>query len=280
MSTDFANNPEFSKLLVRQDDDVDLVRLMLEFAGDAYPQLDPGPALGEIDELVTAAREHLQRSRDADVHAQFDALGEFLCGREGFRGDNQSYYDPRNSYLNDVLLRRRGIPISLSIIYTAVGSQAGLDVFGVGTPAHFVVGCRDAGRIWYIDPFTDGAVLDLDGCRERIQQVLGERNVLTPEHFRAATSREIAARVLRNLKAAYAMQNVWPAALPVQQRLAALLPEVADESRDLGLIYLRNGDAIRAVALLDRYVQSADGPAAEAVLPFLKTARRMAAERN
>ena len=173
----------------------------------------------------------------------------------GFRGNQDSYYDPRNSYLNDVLARRLGIPISLAIIYTAVGRRAGLDLYGVGTPGHFVVGCRGSGgETLYVDPFTDAAILDEAACRERIHQVLGQTDVLTDEHFRPATTREIAARVLRNLKAAHAMRDAWPAALPVQLRLTSLLPDVLDERRDLGLIYLRNNDPHRATALLEQYV--------------------------
>ena len=280
MPSAFADNPEFGKLLAHRDDVVDLVRLMLELAGDAYPELDSRTALDELDRLGRAACDHVERAASADIEPQLQAVSDLLYGDEKFRGNQDSYYDPRNSYLNEVLARRRGIPISLAIVYTAVGRQAGLDLFGVGTPGHFVVGCAGGDETLYVAPFTDGAVLDQDAFRERIERVRGQDNVVTSEHFRPATPREIAARVLRNLKAAYAMKNAWAEALPVQLRLTALLPEVLDERRDLGLIYLRNGDAHPAAAILEQYVQSSDGEAAEAVMPFLKTARRMAAERN
>jgi regulator of sirC expression with transglutaminase-like and TPR domain len=279
MPSNYADNSEFAKLIAHRDGDVDLVRLMLEFAGDAYRDLNPHAALAELDDLGQQARE-TTADPGTGIAARLESVSELLYDREGFRGNQDSYYDPRNSYLNEVLSRRVGIPISLAIVYITVGRQAGLDVFGVGTPGHFVVGCHTEGNTLYVDPFTDGAVLDEYACRERIHRVLGQNDVLTSDHFRPATPREIAARVLRNLKAAHAMRDAWPDALPVQLRLTALLPDVLDERRDLGLIYLRNSDPHPAVALLEEYVRASGSEPAEAVMPFLKSARRMAAERN
>jgi regulator of sirC expression with transglutaminase-like and TPR domain len=280
MSTSFAGNPEFKKLLGGRDEDVDLVRLMFEFAGDAYPDLNPRAALDELDALGRQARGMVESAAGAGMAARLETVATLLYEEARFRGNQAEYYDPRNSYLNDVIARRLGIPISLAIVYVAIGRMAGIDLYGVGTPGHFVVGCASAGETWYIDPFTDGAVLDEYACRERIHRVLGQADVLTSEHFRPATTREIAARVLRNLKAAHAMRNAWPEALPVQLRLTALLPELTDERRDLGLIHLRNGDAFPAVELLEDYVKTSGAADREAVLPFLRAARRMAAERN
>ena len=248
------------------------MRLMFEFAADAYPGLNPHAALDELDELGRQARELVNDVAGSGVAARLEAVSQLLHEDARFRGNQAEYYDPRNSYLNEVITRRLGIPISLAIVYLAIGRLAGLDLYGVGTPGHFVVGCASGGETWYLDPFTDGAVLDEYACRERIHRVLGQADVLTSEHFRPATTREIAARVLRNLKAAYAMQNAWPAALPVQLRLTALLPELADERRDLGLIYLRNGDAFPAVALLEKYVETSGAADRDAALPFLRGA--------
>jgi len=283
MPAPFAENPEFTKLLAKRDDEVDLVRLMLEFAGDAYPALNPRDILAELEQLGEQARDEVSHVAADGIAAQLEAVAALLHDRHAFRGNQDAYYDPRNSYLNEVLARHLGIPISLSLLYIAVGRLAGLKVYGVGTPGHFVVGCADAGDAGdalYIDPFTDGAVLDFVRCRERIKSVLGPEAELNRAHFRPATPLEIAARVLRNLKAAYAMQNSWAAALPVQRRLTALLPDVLDERRDLGLIYLRNSEPHAAVQHLEAYVKQADAESVEAVVPFLRTARRLAAERN
>ena len=280
MSAAFSDNPEFAKLLAGQDDGVNMTRLLLEFAADAYPGLDSNATLVELDRLGQAAHELLCQLPSASVAERLQVLGQLLYEKEGFRGNQESYYDPRNSYLNDVVTRRLGIPITLSLVYTAVGRYAGLKLFGVGSPGHFVVGCHGGGETLYIDPFSDGEVLDEAACARRIENVLGQKGVVTSEHFRAASSREIAARVLRNLKAAHAMRDAWTAALPVQLRLVALLPDVLDERRDLGLIYLRNNDPHPAAQLLEEYVRQAPPAAAEPVIPFLRTAHRAAAERN
>jgi len=280
MSSAFSDNPEFAKLLAGRDDEVNVTRLMLEFAADAYPGLDSNATLVELDRLGQAAHEALRGLSHASIAERLEAITRLLYEQEGFRGNRESYYDPRNSYLNDVITRRLGIPITLSLVYTAVGRHAGLKLFGVGSPGHFVVGCHGGGETLYVDPFSDGDVLDEAACAKRIEEVLGQKGVVTSEHFRAATSREIAARVLRNLKAAHAMRDAWPAALPVQLRLVALLPDVLDERRDLGLIYLRNNAPYPAARLLEEYIRQAPPEAAEPVIPFLRTAHRAAAERN
>ncbi len=199
---------------------------------------------------------------------------------EGFRGNSQAYYDPRNSYLNEVLARRLGIPISLGIIYLAVAERAGLAMYGVGTPGHFVLGSEDAEETLYVDPFSQGTVLDRGQCQALVEQLLGEPGVLADEHFRPATQREIATRVLRNLKAAYVMESQWTPAVPVQQRLTLLSPGKADEGRDLGLIYLRTGHPIEAIGLLETHLRQCGESQAEELRPYLRAARRMAAELN
>ncbi len=277
----FASDVEFNKLLARRHD-VDLIELMLEFAADAYPELDRADCLAQLDRLGAQARAQL---------AELDAMGGSLSGRlemlsrllyveAGFRGNNEAYYDPRNSYLNEVLARRLGIPISLGVVYMAVAARAGIACFGVAAPGHFVVGARADFETWYVDPFHGGLVLDREECGRRIEDVLGEQGVLGDEHFRPATPLEIGSRMLRNLKAAYVMDNQWLAALPVQQRLVLLLPEVLDEQRDLGLMYLRNGRPIAAMSLLENYVAHCPRDQVDALQPYLRSARRMAAELN
>ena len=132
----------------------------------------------------------------------------------------------------------------------------------------------------FIDPFNDGDVLSASACRGRIERVNGEPGSVDEEDLCPASQREIAVRVLRNLKAAYAMDNQWPAVLPVQQRLTLLLPDNLDEQRDLGLVYLRNGRPYPAIKLLEEYIRQSDDEQAEMLTPYLRAARRMAAELN
>jgi regulator of sirC expression with transglutaminase-like and TPR domain len=203
-----------------------------------------------------------------------------LYAKEGFRGNQDDYYDPRNSYLNEVLERRRGIPISLGILYMSVAAGAGLKVYGVGTPGHFMLGAKEGGDTLYVDPFERGELLTLDGCRQHVQRRTGRSEELEDEQFRPARHLEIAARVLRNLKAAYAMREQWDDVLPVQQRLALLLPDMSDEKRDLGLVYLRTGHPSEALDLFDSYLKVCQADSAETLAPYLRSARRMLAELN
>jgi regulator of sirC expression with transglutaminase-like and TPR domain len=278
-SPPFAGDFEFQKLLAGDRDDVDLVGLMLEFAGDAYPRLDRARVMAELDRLGRAASKRLACASRPSERAKLVVLSELLFAEEGFRGDRDAYYDPRNSYLNEVLDRRLGIPISLAIVYQAVAARAGVRLFGVGTPGHFLLGSADSQPTLYVDPFS-GDVLDREACRLRIETLLGESGVIADEHFRPAAPLEIGLRVLRNLKAAYVMENQWLAVLPVQQRLAMLSPDKLDERRDLGLIYLRTGQAPRALRLLEEYSRLCDPSQAEELRPYLHKARRMMAELN
>jgi regulator of sirC expression with transglutaminase-like and TPR domain len=271
---------EFGKLLADQTG-INLVRLMLEFAVDAYPDLDRRKCLAEIERLCGDARRRVaELPPHATLREKLQAVSDFLYREEGFHGNRDQYYDPRNSYLNEVLEHRAGIPITLSILYMAVAQAAGLPVYGVSAPGHFMLGCADLDEQLYIDPFNEGDILSRNACRRRVERINGEPDSLEEEHFRPASVREIAVRVLRNLKAAYAMENQWWDVLPVQQRLTLLLPQVMDEQRDLGLVYLRTGHVCPALDLLRDYVAQSEPEQAEMLEPYLRAARRMLAEMN
>lgn len=280
MASVFASDIEFSKLLADRSG-INLVRLMLEFSSDAYRGVDWLVCLAEIDRLALRAGDCLALlPAEASLRDRLQEVSRLLYEEEGFRGNRDNYYDPRNSYLNEVLARRLGIPISLGIVYMAVAQSAGLPVYGVSTPGHFVLGCQMDGETWYVDPFSDGDVLSQKACRRRVERINGEPGSVSDEQFEPATERDIALRVLRNLKAAYAMQSRWFEALPVQRRLTLLCPELPDERRDLGLISLRTGHVYRAIELLREYMTECDSEHAEMLEPYLKIAYRMQAEMN
>lgn len=279
MTMTFVQGPQFERL-VRGQPNIDIVRLALEFAQDAYPELNPADCLVEIDRLGERTFEEVRRCGPT-VREQLTAISRVLYDFEGFHGNQAEYYDPRNSYLNEVLVRRCGIPISLGILYMAVAREAGVTTYGVPTPGHFVLGCQsEEGTTLYVDPFRDGDVLERRACERRVEKALGQPGILNDSYFRPASLLEIAVRVLRNLKAAYAMENQWTAVLPVQHRLALLLPGDRDERRDLGLIYLRTGEPRPALRLLEEYQQHSDADHAAAIEPYLRSARRMMAELN
>ncbi len=272
---------EFDKLLEGRSE-VDLVRLLLEFAADVSPDLDTDACLAEVARLAARVARRLEprEINPASLEGCLRAASDVLYIEEGFQGDRDDYYDPRNSQLDQVLLRRRGIPITLAVLYCATAGPAGLPVFGVGTPGHFMVGCRLGSTELYVDPFDGGDLLDRAACRARIESLLGRSDVLREEHFRPATPLEIAARVLRNLKAAYVMRNGWAEALLVQERLARLLSEERSEQRDLGLLCLRNGQPRRALRLLTAYAADCNDAEVQELEPYLRSARRLVSEMN
>jgi regulator of sirC expression with transglutaminase-like and TPR domain len=277
--SEFATSPEFTKLLERPGE-IDLVQIMLELAADTYPDLDRVGCLLEIDRLSVGCSDQLAMQPTLTIRQRLECISRVLYEVEGFDGDRQNYYDPANSYLNRVLARRRGIPITLGIVYMAVASRAGVRTFGVNTPGHFVVGCHDESQEWYVDPFTRGDVLSRRGCRKRIERIMGCKEAVCDNDFLPAAPLDIIARVLRNLKSAYARENCWCEMLRVQQRLAALLPQVPEERRDLGLIYLRVGDPGKAINALESYLSVCGCEQAQALQPAVAAARRMTAELN
>ncbi len=275
----FSTETEFNKLLDGRCD-IDLVGLMLELAADQYPSLDRVGCLLELDRLGVECAAQSAFAGYGTVAERLAAISHVLYEVEGFHGNQESYYDPRNSYLNEVLSRRTGIPISLGIVYLSVAARAGLRLFGVNTPGHFMLGCRGCGESLFVDPFSGGEVLDRQSCKQRVESVLGEKEVLLDEHFRPAPPREIVARVLRNLKAAFALQDNWPGALAAQMRLATLLPRCSDEQRDLGLIYLRAGQPNKALPLLEQSLGCCANEHSELLRASLRTARKLVAELN
>ncbi len=275
----FEGHPEFHKLLAGRGD-IDLVQFMLELAADAYPDLDRVGCLLEIDRLGVASADCQARSSKCSTRKRLAAMSRVLYEVEGFHGNREAYYEPQNSYLNEVLARRCGIPISLGILYMAVAARNGLKMFGVNAPGHFVVGCWCDDDVLLVDPFTNGDVLDRDACKHRIDQILGQAGAVCDDHFRAAAPAEIAVRVLRNLKTAHSMQNRWEAVLGIQERLAALLPQSPQEQRDLGLVYLRLGQPSKALPVLEQYSNVCGSQQAAALQPSIQAARRMIAELN
>src|SRR4051812_11858463 len=149
--------------------DADLAAVALWLAADEYPDLDPSVYLRRLDALADLVRPRLV----GDFADRVAGLSHFLFDDEGFRGNAADYYDPRNSYLNDVLDRKAGIPITLSVVAVAVGRRAGLEVVGVGLPGHFIAKAVGDGQEVLFDPFHGGRPLDADACQRPVEQVTG-----------------------------------------------------------------------------------------------------------
>lgn len=277
--SDFSHSPEFQRLLGGDAAEIDLARVALEIARDVYSHLEIDAYLARIEDLGRRVRGRLPAGLSPErIIAQINWV---LFVEEGFRGNDVDYYDPRNSYLNEVIDRRLGIPISLAAIYQAIATRVGLPMAGVNLPCHFVLRTGPESAPLFVDPYHEGAILDRQGCRKRVEEVGGQAVVLSERDFAPCSNLVVVARMLRNLKGGYLRLGDFAAALPVQRRLASLLPGELLEQRDLGVVAIHAGRAGEAIEPLLRYLQSRpEAEDREAIQAFLKLARREVASWN
>jgi regulator of sirC expression with transglutaminase-like and TPR domain len=267
----------FALEVERPDDAIDLGRAALVMARIEYPDLEPGTHLERLDR---GAAEAPAGSRTGEGRARLEHLCRYLFADLGFAGNREDYYDPRNSLLNDVIDRRLGIPITLSLVLMEVGRRVGLAIEGVGLPGHFVVRLAGAETL-LVDPFDAGAPLTADGCAALVERAVGQRVPLTDAAFAAASKRQILARMLMNLKGIYWRRKDWSRAAGVGDRLLVLDPTAAAERRDRGVALAHLGDLRRGVADWERYlVEQPDARDGEQVRRQIRAARLKLAELN
>jgi regulator of sirC expression with transglutaminase-like and TPR domain len=258
----------------------DVAEVALALSQDEYPNLDVEAYLGELAGMAHEARSYLS----GNLEAQVAGLCRYLFHEMGFRGNRQQYYDPRNSYLNQVLDRRIGIPITLSIVAMAVGTRAGLDVVGVGLPGHFVVKAVAAGRPRrevLFDPFHGGRLLKLEDCEVLVEQVTGTPFQATPAGLDAMALGPLVQRMLGNLKGIYLRAGDFTRAVRVIERLRQLDPHDPVHRRDLGVSLLQAGQPGKAIDHLTAYLAASPPVAdADAVRQLLDRARGTVAKWN
>jgi regulator of sirC expression with transglutaminase-like and TPR domain len=262
---------DFSEMMRAPDERIDLARSALLIAAEEYPALDVGRYLARLDEL---AREVAPRLARVDTAADRVAvLNRFLFAERGFAGNREQYDDPRNSFLNEVLDRCAGIPITLSLVYMEVARRAGVEVDGIGFPGHFLVkhGKPDA---VVVDAFFQ-TVLTREQCQTRLAAVLGAAAQLRPElHLRKASAREILVRLLGNLKMLYVRSADFGRALACCERILLVAPDAPQELRDRGLVFEKLECFGAAAADLARFLELApDDESAGAVRERLATLR-------
>ncbi len=248
---------EYFAALVADDGSLSLTETAVSLALDEHPALDTQSVLAEIDALARTLERRIPR--DAVPVQQLRLLNRYFFHDLGFAGNVNDYYASDNSYLHEVLRTRRGIPISLAVIYMELASQIGLKARGVAFPGHFLVKVKMPQGEVVIDPFT-GQSLSRDELDERLapykrrQGLLGEFDMPLGLFLQSATPREVLARMLRNLKEIHRSAEDWPRLLAVQQRLVVLLPREWDERRDRGLAQAELGVYDAAADDLDAYV--------------------------
>lgn len=220
----------------------------------AYPQLDISITLWTLNEMAEEAHDFVDPG--LTVVEQGEALARFLFEEAGFRGDTSTYADPRNSFLNDVVERRLGIPISLSVLYVDMANRLGLPAYGVSMPGHFIVGLRSGDTDLFLDPFHGGRRLTLNDCAELIQLSIGYEGPLDATWFQPATAQQILVRMLNNLRATYVNAQAWEQAVAVIQQLRIVQPDEPEHLRDLGLVYYRQNALPQAAHYLEWYLQT------------------------
>jgi regulator of sirC expression with transglutaminase-like and TPR domain len=251
----------------------------LWIAAEAHPGLDVPHWLGQLDGLGYRAAERVTSSMEVDEAAA--AVARFLFEEEGFRGNVEDYYDPRNSFLDDVLERRLGIPITLSILYIVGAARAGLDAAGIGLPGHFIVRAARGGRHRFLDPFHGGPLLDRAGCEALVARVRPRGGSLDPRWLAPVTTRQIFVRMLHNLKAIYSALGDWTRALAASERVLLLVPDAVEELRDRGMLHARLGHGPAAVRDWEAYLQRASGaPDAARVRDRLRALQQALAASN
>jgi regulator of sirC expression with transglutaminase-like and TPR domain len=266
-----------AQLIAVPEAQIDLTRSALAIARLEYPALDFAACEARLAELAETAAAQVA-SADSPL-ARVAQLSEYLYGTAGFRGNRADYYDLRNSFLNDVIERRTGIPITLGLMYIDVAARLGMDVRGVGFPGHFLVKCVDSGEI-VVDPFS-GDILTSADCERLYHTALGADTPFDPRALEESPKRQILARVLGNLKQIHLARGEFARALACVDRVLLLRPDDPGELRDRGLLYARL-ECFRAAADdLERFLALApDDPTAPGIAANLAKLRERARQLN
>ena len=241
-------------LLIQSEAKLDLAAAALQVALEEYPELDVASYLMRLDRLAEQAAGRLTLSVDPDVIDSLDSINRTLSLEERFSGNSNAYYDPRNSFLNEVLDRRTGIPITLSIIYMEVGRRLGLDIRGVGLPGHFLVKCFGARGEWLIDPFFGGKTVTEAECRQRMKRLHGKEFSFRRSFLDCVSKRQILGRLLANLKMIYLVQRDFRRAFNVIDKIILVFPQAAGEIRDRGSVSFRLQRFSAAIGDWNRYL--------------------------
>lgn len=242
----------------------DLAPAALAIARVEYPALDAEPYLDLIDDMGNNASRRLAGVTGTSSEA-IGLLNEYLFEEEGFSGNRENYEDPRNSFLNEVLDRRRGIPITLAVIYMEVARRAGVEVTGVNFPGHFLLraGSPLGADDLIIDPFHGGAMLSEFDCRQLLRSHVGDEAAFDGSLLAPATRHDIVMRMLVNLKRLYVRMRSFPQARFVSTLLLTVNPSAVSELRDRGLLAYHLEDFASALRDLEEYLRLSPNEALE-----------------
>jgi regulator of sirC expression with transglutaminase-like and TPR domain len=237
-----------------EDERIDLARAALLIAANQYPGLDPEPYLARLDSLAERVRSRI--SELGEPAQSIRALNAVLFDEEGFRGNRDDYYDVRNSFLNDVLDRKLGIPITLSLLYMEVARRVGFPLFGVGMPGHFLAKHYDIeGRQVLIDPYHQGRVLTPADCQRRVEEIYAGQMPFQADHLMPVNRRQILIRMLNNLKSIYLATRNFRKALPVVDLILAIYPRSPEDVKQRAALRQSMGNLRGAIDDLEDYLK-------------------------
>lgn len=262
------------------DEKIDLVRAALTIARTDYPDLDVESYVARVDELAHRVEACVT---DLDDAAQtIAALNHVLFQEAGLRGNREDYFDPRNSFLNDVLDRGLGIPITLALVYMEVGRRLGFPLFGVGMPGHFLLKHYDIdGRETLIDCFNGGDTLTPQDCQRRLDEIYSGQMTLRPEFLFAVSRRQILTRILNNLKAGYLSARNFKKALPIVDLVLVIYPRSPEDVKQRALLRYSLGQNKGTVEDLEEYLKmSPDASDADEIRQTSLSIRRTLALMN
>lgn len=248
------DNPidRFREIVNQPEDSINLAQAALLIAADEYPGLDVAGYLRRLDEFAARVRPEIRE--EGSPRHKIERLNHYLFQTLQFRGNLEDYYDPRNSYLNDVIDRRVGLPITLSVLYIEVGRRLGFPLSGVGLPGHFVVKWHDRTEEIFVDPFHAGEFLDEASLLRLIEETFHARVQLQPEWLQSVDARYILTRMLNNLRNIFLQTENFERALDVVVKLLVLHPYSKEQLREAGVLSYRVGSYRRAAEFLEDYL--------------------------
>ncbi|HTV55518.1 MAG TPA: transglutaminase-like domain-containing protein [Terriglobia bacterium] len=240
---------KFAGLVARDEEEVSLIDAALLIAQTEYPNLDVNTQLERVKSLA----QQLRVDPGYSALTNIEAMNDLLFTREGFSGNDQDYDDPRNSFLNDVLDRRIGIPITLSVIYMELGRRHQLPIQGVGLPGHFIVKYSGPEEDILIDPYHQGAILNRGDCAKLLKAHFDDAELL-PEYLDSSTKKQILTRMLNNLKGSFFRRKHYERVLTMIEMAMAVDPASRHHIHDRGVIYFLLRQYARAAADLNAYL--------------------------
>jgi regulator of sirC expression with transglutaminase-like and TPR domain len=272
----------FAALVGPQVDDekIDLVRGALTIARTEYPELNIESYVRRVDELAFQAEARVTEIGDASE--TISAINYVLFQQAGLQGNRDDYYDPRNSFLNDVLDRCLGIPITLALVYMEVGRRLGFPLFGVGMPGHFLLKNYDIdGSETLIDCFNGGDILNAQDCQRRLDEIYSGQMTLRPEFLFAVSRRQMLTRILNNLKTVYMTARNFKKVLPLVDLVLVIYPRSPEDVKQRALLRYSLGQAKAAAEDLEEYLKmSPEASDSDEIRQTALSIRRMLALMN